>query len=77
MLRPTPRRAGGVAGSDRMRERGAPRKQIAGPEPTHPDPFLSPGSWIEQLENKGRGCLKDLPPKCPVGEEWGPRLEGR
>lgn len=72
-----PRPAGRVAGSDRMRERGAPRKQIAGPEPTHPDPFLSPGSRTEQLENKGRGYSKDLPPKRPVGEGWGPRPAGR
>lgn len=66
--RPTPSRAGGVAGSDRMRERGAPRRQVLGPEPAHPDPFSSPSSLMEQLGNTGQRLLEGSAFQTPC---WG------
>ena len=45
--------------------KGAPRKQIPGPEPTHPDPFSSPGSMMEQLGNTGQRPLEGSASQTP------------
>ena len=48
-----------------MRKRGAPRKQILGPEHTHPDPFSSPSSMMEQPGNTGQRLLEGSASQTP------------